>query len=246
MADHAPWASGPAEILRHGLELLRQDSDTHRRLAMISIDNAVELTIKTYLGLPQRITGLKISRTEYQDFSESFPKLLDALEKYAVFKLEGLNLGEIEWYHRLRNQLYHQGNGLTVERDKVEVYAELANILFVNLFGLRLVEPQEDANAQLGQFMAAWMDFEQVLSQAAIALGIDPRVGRKSPLDAMNALACTGVLSRDELNGLTEIRQLRNQVVHGQINHAEVLSPAIINRLKGATNTIRDKFADGR
>jgi hypothetical protein len=47
-----PWASGPAEILRHGLGLLKSESDTNRRLAMISIDNAVELMIKTYLGLP--------------------------------------------------------------------------------------------------------------------------------------------------------------------------------------------------
>src|ERR1700730_17691581 len=40
--------------------LLRNDTDVNRRLAMIAIDNAVELTIKTYLGLPKRITGLTI------------------------------------------------------------------------------------------------------------------------------------------------------------------------------------------
>ena len=65
-SEHPPWASGPGEILRHGLALLKNDSDTNRRLAMISIDNAVELMIKTYLGLPSRITGLKITRSEYQ------------------------------------------------------------------------------------------------------------------------------------------------------------------------------------
>jgi hypothetical protein len=60
-----PWVSGPGEILRHGLELLRKDSDTNRRLAMISIDNSVELMVKTYLGLPKRITGLSITRKEF-------------------------------------------------------------------------------------------------------------------------------------------------------------------------------------
>ncbi len=110
---------------------------------MIAIDNAVELTIKTYLGLPKRITGLTISRKEFAEIAESFPSLLDAVEKYAQDKLAGVNLGEIEWYHRLRNQLYHQGNGLTVERDKVEVYAELANVLFKNLFGLSWSTPQK-------------------------------------------------------------------------------------------------------
>src|SRR5579863_6853434 len=98
-----PWATGPGEILRHGLELLRKDSDTNRRLAMISIDNAVELMTKTYLGLPKRITNLEISRREFTEISDSFPALLDAIERYAPDKLTGIDLGTIEWYHRLRN-----------------------------------------------------------------------------------------------------------------------------------------------
>ncbi len=52
------------------------------------------------------------------------------LDKYGAQKLGSLDLGEIEWYHRLRNQLYHQGNGLTVERTKIEVYGQLAVALF--------------------------------------------------------------------------------------------------------------------
>ncbi len=77
-------------------------NNTNRRLAMLSIDNAVELTIKTFLGLPKRVTGLKIKRSEFADIVESFPRLLDALEQHAGDKLVGIDLGEIEWYHRLR------------------------------------------------------------------------------------------------------------------------------------------------
>ena len=87
----------------------------NRRLAMISIDNSVELMVKTFLGLPKRVTGLQIGREKYREISESFPKLLDALEEHCSDKLDGVDLGIIEWYHRLRNELYHQGNGLTVE-----------------------------------------------------------------------------------------------------------------------------------
>ncbi len=46
-----PWAAGPREILQHGLSLLHKDSDANRRLALLSIDNAVELTAKTF-GVP--------------------------------------------------------------------------------------------------------------------------------------------------------------------------------------------------
>jgi hypothetical protein len=62
-----PWASGPREILQHGLNLLQKDIDTNRRLAMLSIDNAVELMVKTYLGLPKRVIGLHITRPEYAE-----------------------------------------------------------------------------------------------------------------------------------------------------------------------------------
>ena len=232
-SEHPPWASGPGEILRHGLALLKKDSDTNRRLAMISIDNAVELMIKTYLGLPSRITGLKIPRSEYQEFSESFPKLLDALEKYAAYKINGIDLGEIEWYHRLRNELYHQGNGLTVERDKIEVYSELANLLFVNLFGLRLIAPEDDKTRILGDFMDAWISFERVLANIAA-----PDTSHKMPLYRIKQLHEEGKLSQAEMAEMDNLRCVRNEVIHGHAKHETTLRPEMIERLKILTTKI--------
>ncbi len=125
--NSTPWASGPREILEHALSLLREDSDVNRRLAMLAVDNAVELMVKTYLGLPKRITGISLPRKDFEAISQSFTRLLDTLENVASEKMIGINLGEIEWYHRVRNELYHQGNGLTVVREKVVVYAELGD-----------------------------------------------------------------------------------------------------------------------
>ena len=131
-----PWARGPGEILQHGLALLQRDSAVHRRLALICIDNSVELMVKTFLGLPKRITGLDLAR----NLRESLPRLLQVLAEHAADKLVGVDLGLIEWYHRLRNELYHQGNGLSIERDKVTGYGEQARLLFQNLFGFLLPE----------------------------------------------------------------------------------------------------------
>jgi hypothetical protein len=128
---------------------------------MLSIDNAVELMIKTYLGLPKRITDLDIPRRDLQEIAESFPRMLAALERYAADKLAGIDLAEMEWYHRLRNELYHQGNGLTVERNKVEVYAELARILFRNLFGYDLEIEKDQSQGTLGDFISAWARLEK-------------------------------------------------------------------------------------
>lgn len=240
MTPHAPppWASGPGEILRHGHSLLREDSDTNRRLAMIAIDNAVELTIKTFLGLPKRITGLQISRKEYDEISESFPRLLDALEKHASDKLTGLDLGEIEWYHRLRNELYHQGNGLTVERDKVEVYSQLANVLFKNLFGFELVAPRAGPERLLGEFLGDWI----VLEQSVFAMAHDNSLlgrPRTTFIEAARFLRGTGVLTTADIKELNQLQQLRNQVVHGVVDYRDALTPDILRRVRA----LRDQFA---
>jgi hypothetical protein len=136
---------------------------------MLSIDNAVELTIKTYLGLPKRVTGLNIRRKDFDEFSESFPKLLDALEQHAGKKLEGIELSVIDWYHRLRNQLYHEGNGLTVEKDKVIVYAELAQLLFLRLFDFQIEIDKPSTPEIVGNFVTAWSNLYQVLESLAKA-----------------------------------------------------------------------------
>jgi hypothetical protein len=202
---NSPWANGPKEILKHGLELLNKDSDTNRRLAIISIDNSVELMIKTFLGLPKRINGLKITRKEYDEFSESFPKLLDALENFAPTKLIGIDLGEIEWYHRLRNQLYHQGNGLTVDRNNVEVYAQLANLLFKNLYGQELIIQLDNSKELLGEFLSEWVIIETGLydlTQTHSLVG----TRRNTLIDAINFLSGAGLIEDDEIKELNYLR----------------------------------------
>jgi hypothetical protein len=131
----APWTWGPGEILRHALSLLRRDSDTNRRLALISTDNAVELMIKTYLRLPKRVTGLDIGRREFEEIGESFPKLLEALERHASGKLKGIDSDVVFYYHQTRNRLYHEVGALVPPRRDCEGYVELARHLFRNLFG---------------------------------------------------------------------------------------------------------------
>jgi hypothetical protein len=222
----SPWASGPRELLRHGLELLRKGGEADRRLAMIVIDNAVELTIKTFLGLPKRLTGIHVPRARYQEISESFPKLLDALEEFSPTKLDGIELGEIEWYHRLRNQLYHQGNGLTVERDKVSVYAELARLLFLRLFDEELGVPDIPETQVIGAFMFNWARFEKGLINYSEF--VTDTHGR-----APNVLAAARILVEEQkmtsqmFEQFRYVHNVRNKLVHGQAKASELLKPDV-------------------
>ena len=221
--DKNPWASGPGEILNHGLNLLKEkDSDVNRRIAMISIDNSVELMIKTYLNLPKRITGINISRTNYAEFSESFPKLLDALEEYANEKVPSLNFGEIEWYHRLRNELYHQGNGLTVERQKVETYASIAKILFKNLYGFDLLDKEVSKDElDLQKYLELWGQFELIIQSRKV----NYKPFEKSTIEILNELEEKRYIDRADLNIINEYRNYRNKIVHSQMKVDDIPLP---------------------
>ena len=230
-----PWACGPSEILQHGLSLLNKDSDSNRRLAMLSIDNAVELTIKTFLSLPKRITGINLSRKEFQEISESFPQLLDALEKHATDKLAGIDLREIEWFHRLRNQLYHQGNGLTVDKEKVEIYAQLGRILFRNLFGFDVAVKKNEGFDLLGTFLAKWVQIERSLTE--IALNNPDQISTKSKdllsLKGISAsisseLARAKIISQGTSSSIDELRLIRNKTIHGQDDYRESITKEIL------------------
>ena len=159
-----PWTDGPRELIRHAVDHLGAGGDFDRRIAMISVDNAVELMAKVYLGLPKRARkGDGPSRKELDAASESFPDLLSLLESHASDRLHGIGLDDIEWYHRLRNQLYHSGNGITVEREKVETYLSLARSLFENLFEEQLELPRGTAQQTgVGQFMEVWIQLERL------------------------------------------------------------------------------------
>jgi hypothetical protein len=232
-----PWASGAAEILQHGINLLQKDTDTNRRLAMLSIDNAVELMIKTYLGLPRRANGLKISRKELDEIYESFPNLLDALEKHCTTKLEGVELADIDWYHRLRNELYHQGIGLTVERDKVVVYAETAQLLFSRLFGFDIEIEKPSGTDTVGRFITAWSNLYRVLESLAKAKSPEQKFRGTNAI--IPELSAEGYLDRDTVEEIRRIRKVRNNVVHGNISE---LSEKLIAQLNRITEQLQQQL----
>lgn len=220
------WASGPGEVLRHGVSLLEEDSDSNRRLALISIDNSVELMLQTYITLPQRVTGLELSRRDREDICKNFPSLLDGIEQYANDKIIGLDLGEIEWFHRLRNNLYHQGNGLTVVRSQVEFYAELAQKLFVGLFEIELEVNDTRNMHKFGIFMDSWVSIEKSLA----SLSDD---ARKYPSQrTVHKLVEEGKITRSQAAQMEEIRQIRNKLVHGQSEPKSALSKGVLEGAK--------------
>ena len=205
-----PWTEGPRELIQHAVDHLSLGGGFDRRIAMISIDNAVELTVKTYLALPERARGSRgPSRSKLEEASRSFSALLDLLERHAADRLEGVGLDDIEWYHRLRNQLYHEGNGITVERARVEAYLQLARAVFESLFGEAIdLDPMTAQLTKTGAFLALWNDLQHDLR---------PLLPPKQPGDLayLRKTEYLGRLHPRARDQYEELSVFRNNLVHG-------------------------------
>jgi hypothetical protein len=121
---------------------LAKESDVDNRFAMISVDNAVELMLKTYLRLPKGVTGLDLTRKQREEHTKDFPSALKAINGLLGARVSAVPLAEVEWFHQIRNQLYHEGNAITVEREKVKLYLQHAELLMTCLFGPERDVPQ--------------------------------------------------------------------------------------------------------
>jgi hypothetical protein len=212
-----PWMEGPSELLEHAIDHLSHGSAFDLRIALISIDSAVELTIKTFLGLPRRVRGTPGPwRRRLQEASNSFPDLIDLLEEHAPEKIDGIELGEIEWYHRLRNTMYHDGNGITVPKEQVDGYLQIARLLVQGLFG----EPPpksvtRDPVSAIGEIVLKWSEVEHNLR----ILGERIMPGQESYLlsAVITAAVGLGVLPQEIVTEFDELRKVRNEIVHGSV-----------------------------
>lgn len=218
-----PWLAGPRELLAHAASHIQREAPNafDHRIAFISIDNAVELTIKTYLGLPKRARGSDgPSRRQLSEASNSFPDLLDLLEKFGGDRLDGVSLADVEWYHRIRNTLYHEGNGITVDPSQVDAYLQIARILVA-----QLLDPESEDGADVktepqtvvGSFIVHWSFLEHNLRLVVEAIMTRPAYLFRQ---AIAALVEQMLISEDEGRELIGLLELRNKTVH-QPDHVD-------------------------
>jgi hypothetical protein len=122
-----PWQSGPTELIAHAIEHLHKDTDFDQRIAFLLLDVGVETLFKTVLLLPEKVTAVKTSYGDRRKAVEgSFHTLVQGVELARPDIAKKYNLAHIQFYHEKRNQLYHEGNGITVDVHKTENYARVA------------------------------------------------------------------------------------------------------------------------
>lgn len=228
------WASGATELLKHADSHIQLETAFDSRIAFISIDNSVETSIRTFLSLPEKISGIKFQRKEVDEVGNSFPKMVDLIFNKARFKLAGLDDGDIEHYHRIRNQLYHNGTGLGVDRRYLDAYGQIAAVLLDNLFGVKA--NSKGAEATLENLILLFNEVETLIREIFNESNVDTGHTFKWEM-AMRA----GILEMEDINQLTELRMIRNTQVHSTAENIDKkrielgveIAETLIRKLKG-------------
>lgn len=227
---HRTWASGAVELLRHADSHIHLDTAFDKRIAFISVDNAVETSIRAFLSLPHSRSGISVPKKDVDAVENSFPGLLKLLWSKASTKLTGLDEADIEHYHRIRNKLYHDGTGLSVDTDYLLAYRQIAAILLKKLFNVDLAEPTPAPT--LERLILLWNELEERLADTLKEHGIERHTYMWE--EARRA----GLVDMTFVQDLTELRMIRNKQVHSgsldpkQVEYAVQVAERLLHQLE--------------
>jgi len=144
-----PWQEGPVGLLRFARDTSRSADQLNQLVAFLLLDICVETTMRTFLSLPDGLAPAKIKYFERRKFSEgNFHDLTRGVEAACATPIAATDLHYVKYYHAKRNQLYHQGSGITVASGDVERYTRVAASLLNQLLDVgREVAPTSSGGA---------------------------------------------------------------------------------------------------
>jgi hypothetical protein len=143
MSTLRPWAQGTFELIVHAEMHRRDGGDFDRRMALISFDNSIEISITTYLTLnPIQRNGVEYRRQDVDQWLKNYHTKLDfyfhELQQRSL--PEEMEKSEIVWYHDHRNEQYHGGSRRIPESRVLEEIRKAALWVFSVLFDVRDLE----------------------------------------------------------------------------------------------------------
>ncbi len=236
MSELKPWVYGPFELLQHAEDHLRLGSDFDKRMALISFDNSIEVSITTFLQLhPTQRNGRTFPRERVTKWLANYHSKIDFFGEYAEEHAVELvvTTDEIVWFHALRNELYHSGNGMVPEERALGGIRSAAFSVFETLFQ---VDPESHLSAEVltpspvpqpetlsgsaqMMFLQAFIDFEKTLQATLRALAIgdpsDSRLVSGAHAWQMFQSSCESI-PQNHSEVFHAARQARNKIVHGQ------------------------------
>ena len=241
-------------MILHAEGHLRDGGDTDRRIALIGFDNSIEVCIEVFVKLhPRQRNGLEISKEDVEAATRNYHTKVEYFKRLAERmgnEIEAQLVDRVIWYHKLRNELYHSGNGMVPEIHVIEGARETAIKVFETLFGFDPI-PSIDQSRDLApsgslpymgsdrcmDFLREFSEFERVLVEASKGQGWS---GTATDLKAMLDFLQEQVDEKgEELLDPGMCYELQNCIdVRGEIIKGTTLSPNDVEWLVEFTITM--------
>jgi hypothetical protein len=229
-----PWMRGPYELIRHANGHLIDGGDTDRRLALIGFDNAIEVSIDAFIRLhPKLRNGLTLSKEEVDRALKNYHSKIEFLDGYLAADTSKINIpiDSVVWYHQLRNELYHTGNGMVPENHVLKGSRAAAIQVFNALFKVDITEMLEglrstDAYARVKpyaktdndqmEFLRVFIAFEESLRNF-LEVHFQDQISSLRSMHNMWQFYLNNLEVEKELDRLvTRSIEIRNSIAHGQ------------------------------
>jgi len=233
MSNLKPWAYGPFELIVHAEEHRKGGSDFDKRIALIGFDNSIEASITTFLQLhPLQRQGIQYPKQQTEKWLANYHTKLDFFEDFILTLNETVEItrDEIIWYHQLRNELYHSGNGMVPEERSINGIRQAALWVFSKLFNvdsevLLQTEVLPPIPATCNQreeipgrmiFLQSFIELEKALTSSLHSMGILEEKKAFSFTSAWKLflLRCNQI-SKEDIKLVEQSREIRNVLVHG-------------------------------
>lgn len=124
-----PWQVMPAKIIKLALEHAEKDDDFDHQVAYLLLDIGVEAALKALLVN-------KGHNVEKIFFPELLKKVKEELSKANPDLVRQID--DVNYFHGIRNKLYHQGEGVRPTEDNLKRYSELAKRIIEEIIEVNL------------------------------------------------------------------------------------------------------------
>ena len=134
------WMDSPFELIKHADEHQQILKDFDKRIALIGYDNAIEVSINTYLQLhPSQRGGATYQNDDVNKWLANYYSMLDFF--FDIF-LKNTDIKplfskqNVIHYHKLRNDLYHEGKNFVPSERDIQGIRTAAIYIFSTLFSV--------------------------------------------------------------------------------------------------------------
>jgi hypothetical protein len=188
------WQALPANTIAYGVEHSRKDSDFERQIAFLLLDVGSEMALKAFLSITENHDRVIVAKNELDKEQKKSPKVdqeVIDLDRKSFFYLTTIakkltpeaSFNTEDWYelndlHKLRDRLYHDGNGHNPDTADLEAYVELSRKLLKALLRMDLKpdawaisQPKRTDGIFTGLAFLSFKDMKNNLSKALDNLG---------------------------------------------------------------------------